>query len=312
MKVLKSLFAGVLITAILLSTVSCYFVSGQKMDSVKGTYKLTLYTRTNSYERREGYTPTTIDYVNDEERKWEDYLIVTGTSTGYYVHKDANNAAYAKEITLSYEYNKDNSLAVDYVIYNDAITVNSTLGVNKLGVNKNTLNYSKPAFDYTELFTNRPMRSEDVSVRFEKVDNAIDLSYAQSKLGSIKNYSYTAFGARGIYELTAPVSIANGEAVEFEYQYFYYVVDTSSETNTVTIHYAKEDAPTEHVSETVTFSADASLNTLQIDGANWERDPVWSNYYTRISGDLEYTLSKVSSDISESSLEWLIESKSPG
>jgi hypothetical protein len=161
-------------------------VSGQKMDRVKGTYKLTSYTRIPQYERREGYTPKTINYLTDEDYQYEDYLIVTGNGSGYYVHKDVNTPAYSKEVTLSYQYDEENSSLVEYVVYNDSVSVNASSGVNKLGVTKGYLNYSRPAFDYTELFTKRPMRSEDISVRWERVDKATDLSYVEEELGVLK------------------------------------------------------------------------------------------------------------------------------
>ena len=158
MKNIKRLLALMLLLSFLLSAVGCYFISGQRMRNVKGTYKLTHYTYTPKYERREGYTPKTTDYINDEEYKYEVYLVVTGTGTGYYVHKDAGGNAYVKEVTLRYEYSSDDSSKVEYVIFNDAISVNKDDGFNRLGVAKNNLNYTKNAIDYTELFTKRPLR----------------------------------------------------------------------------------------------------------------------------------------------------------
>ena len=160
------------------------------MSRVKGTYKLTHYSYTPSYERKEGYTPNSKNYVEDEEYLYEDYLIITGTSTGYYVHKAVGEEPYVKEITLSYEYDSDDSSKVEYVIFNDSITVNENSGIHRLGVTRNNLNYTKNALDYTELFTKRPMRSEAISVRWERVDRATDLSYVQEQIGSMKKYDY--------------------------------------------------------------------------------------------------------------------------
>ena len=218
MKIIKKLLAGLLLIAVLVTSVGCYVISGQTMKKVQGTYKLTTYTRIHKYERKEGYTPTPINYIEDEDYQYEDYLIVTGSGNGYYVHKDVNTPAYAKEVTLSYQFSVEDSSKVEYVTFNDAIRVNEDSGINKLGVTKNGLNYTKNAFDYTELFTKRKMRSEDITVRWERVDKATDLSYAQKQLGALKIYDYQAFGARGIYELGTPVDIASGEYLDYNYQ----------------------------------------------------------------------------------------------
>ena len=126
MKTIKRLFAATLIAALMLTLAGCYTISGQKMKNVRGTYKLTSYTYTPTYERKEGYTPRTYNYLEDEEYQYEDYLIITGTGMGYYVHKEAGSAAYVKEVTLSYEYDEEDSSKVEYVIFNDALTVNES------------------------------------------------------------------------------------------------------------------------------------------------------------------------------------------
>ena len=82
MKLLKRITSVFLLLAVLTTTVGCYVISAQRMKNVKGTYKLTQYTYIPQYERKEGYTPRTFDYINDEEYKYEDYLIVTGESIG--------------------------------------------------------------------------------------------------------------------------------------------------------------------------------------------------------------------------------------
>ena len=101
MKKAKYLLVALLILSFALSAVSCYMISAQSMNKLKGTYKLTHYTYTPKYERKEGYSPKTIDYVNDEKYLYEDYLVITGSSVGYYVHKDANGNNYVKEISFT-------------------------------------------------------------------------------------------------------------------------------------------------------------------------------------------------------------------
>ncbi len=309
MKRTRILLVILLIIAFAVNMAGCYMISGQRMDKLKGTYKLTSYTYTPSYEKREGYTPTTRNYIEDEKYLYEDYLIVTGGSTGYYVHKEANAPAYVKEVTLSYEYNAEDSSKVEYVIYNDALTVSSsTNNGNRLGVSGNTLNFSRPAFDYTQLITNKSMRSEDLNVRWEKVDRATDLSYAKAQVGELKEYSYQDFGFRGIYSLEMSTDLHTGMAVESEYQYFYYVIDTAKGVTTATAYYALRETPTMQVKETVSLTHTGDWNEMTLDGETWRFDGL---YYNNESEGLKNTINKVRQDISDSELQYLIDSRLP-
>ena len=307
MRKIKAL-ATVLIVAIITTVLSgCYSVSAQKMYKVKGTYKLTHYTYTEKYERKEGYTPRTVDYV--EEYKYEDYLIITGSGIGYYVHKDAQNAAYSKEVNISYLYDEEDSSKIAYVIYNDVLSVNKDSGINKLGVTRNNLNYTKVAFDYTELITKRPMRSEAISVRWEKVDNATDLSYVEKQLGSVKKYDYNSFGARGIYRLDSAVDVSTGDVIESEYQYFYYVIDTAENLSSATVHYALKGTPTTDVTANVVLAKNSEdWNAITLDGATWTREYILGNVYIKESDGIKYQITRVSNDISSETLGYLIES----
>ena len=312
MKIVKHLLAMLLIVAVLLTTVSCYFVQVQKMKTVKGTYKLTYYTYTPSYERKEGYTPKTRDYVNGEEYMYEDYLIITGSSTGYYVHKAVGVEPYVKEITLSYEYDSEDSSKVEYITYKDALTVNASIGVYRLGITKNNLNYTKVAIDYTEVFTKRPMRTESVSVRWEKVDRATDLSFVKDQTGNLKSYDYNAFGTRGIYDLGSPVELETGKVIESEYQYFFYVIDTAENAIRATAYYALKESQNEQITKSVTISKSADdWSIITIDGDTWTRNPSLGYYYYREAGGIKYSLTCVSHDTSPKMLESLVKSKLP-
>ena len=308
MKIIKRLLSVILIASLMLTLAGCYTISGQKMRNVQGTYKLTTYTYTPKYERKEGYTPRTFNYLEDEEYQYEDYLIITGSGTGYYVHKEAGSDAYVKEVTLSYEYDDENSSKVEYVIFNDALTVNKNTEFNKMGVTKNSLNYTKNSFDYNELFTKRPMRSEALTVRWTKVSSDTDLDYAEKQLGELKKYSYSAFGARGIYSLNAPWDIESGVVQDSPYQYFYYVIDTAENALKATAYYALKETPGEKVVreyQIERISDDWSI--LVIDGVEWTLEqPYSTNYYNDTDG-MRTTLSRVSSDISDKRLGELID-----
>ncbi|MBE6983722.1 MAG: hypothetical protein E7435_05520 [Ruminococcaceae bacterium] len=311
MKKIKVLLSVLLIAALLAAMSGCYVIRGQKMDKVKGTYKLTNYTYTPSYERREGYTPDRRDYINDEKYQYEDYLIITGSGSGYYVHKEVGAPAFVREVTLSYEYSQEDSSKVEYVVWNDAISKNQTSDIYRLGVNGKSLNHSIAAFDYTQLFTKKQMRSEDLYVRWEKVDNATDLSYAQKQLGTLKEYDYEGYGVRGIYELWSSTDMETGTLVESKFQYFYYVIDTAKGTTTAKVYYALKETPTQQVEKTVPFSGDGEWATMTIDGAIWYVDPDWGTYYYNESEGLKHQIICVSSDILDARVQELIAGRLP-
>ena len=309
MKKTKHAVALLLIAALVISMTGCYIISPQRMSELKGTYKLTSYTYTPSHERKEGRTPTTYDYVNDEKYKYEDYLVITGTGKGYYAHRDASGDAYVKEITLSYEYNQENSSRIDYVIYNDALTQgNTTGGISRLGVSGKSLNYSLTAFDYTELFTKRPMRSDERSVRWEKVDDATDLSYVTEQMGDLKSYSFDAFASRGIYSLDVLFDTETQQYLESPYQYYFIVIDTASGISTAKICYALKDAPKEQIQETLPFRFSEDGLTLTLGEHSWSADNYSKNSFTRIDENVKWTLYLHSHSVTESALDNLVES----
>ena len=312
MKTVKRLIPILLLTALILTLTGCYMISGQKMRTVKGTYKLTSYTYTPKYERKDGYTPRTFNYIEDEEYQYEDYLVITGTGTGYYVHKEAGSPAYVKEVTLSYEYDDEDSSKVEYVIFNDALTVNKDTEFNRMGVTRKALNYTKNSFDYTELLTKRPMRSEAMTVRWTRVSRDTDLSYVEEQLGELKKYDYKAFGARGIYQLNAPWDINSGVVQETPYQYFYYVIDTAENGLKATAYYALKESPTEKVTRELVLTRDAEdWSRISIDGVTWTLEqPLGTNYYNDTDG-FRTMVSRVSNDISESRLQELIDTWLP-
>ncbi len=311
-KLTKYLLSVLLVAATLTTTVGCYIISGQKIDKVKGTYKLTTYTYIEKHERKDGYTPTTINYIEDAAYQYEDYLVITGSGTGYYIHKDAKTPAFAKEVTLSYEYDPEDTSKLQYVIFNDALTVDENTGSNKLGVTKNGLNYTKTAFNYTQLITKKEMRSESITVRWQKVDKATDLSYVEKQLGSVKKYDYQAFGTRGIYELSPAINTETGEIADFDYQYFYYVVDTATNATKATAYYALKDTPRVQEARSVAISHEVGdWSIISIDGVLWTIEPQWSNYYYNENDGLRHTIRCVSNDISDEMLQSLVESRLP-
>lgn len=311
MKRIKSLVVLLLLLATLISMTSCYFISSQTMDKLEGTYKLTSYTYTPKHERKEGYTPKRYDYVNDEEYKYEDYLVITGTGTGYYVHKDAKGECYVKEVTLSYEYSTDNPGKIDYVTYNDSISVNQTGGIHRMGVAKGNLNYNKQAIDYTELFTKRPMRTEALSVRWEKVSKATDLSYVRGQVVDMKTYSYKAFALRGIYELTEITNATDSEMHSPRYSYYYVLIDTAEGKTTATVCYSPADEPNTQYKRTVNVTHADDFSWFVIDGVNWTLLAGYTSRFSSFEGDRESHLTLINNDSSEAGFAEFIKDREP-
>lgn len=306
MKKFRIMIVALLIIAFAAMLTGCYVVSGQKMNKLKGTYKLTSYTYTPSYSDKNGYVPATRDYINDERYKYEDYLVITGESMGYYVHKEANAPAYVKEVTLSYEHNAEDSSKIDYVTYKDALAKNQTPDGSHLGVSGKTLNFSAPSIHIGSQHT------RDCYVRWEKVDNATDLSYAKQQLGELKEYDFDGFAARGIYELGSLTDVTTGEVKDNGYQYFYYVIDTAKGVTTATVCYALRDTPTEQVKKTVPFVHEGTdWSAMTIDGVRWAIDPSWGTYYFSERDGLKYQLTCVSYDLSEDTLNDFVSSRLP-
>ena len=311
MKATRILLSILVITALVLSLASCYFITGQDMDDLEGTYKLTSFTYTPSYERKEGYTPTERDYVNGEDYLYEDYLVITGESTGYYAHKDASGQTYVKVVKLSYEYDTDDTDEIEYVTFEDALSSSNNIEVNKLGVSGDILNYTKSAYDYTTLITKVDMRSESIRVRWEKVSDDTDLSYVEEKLGNLKSYDYEGYKRRGIYELTSVRNTESGEYLDSEYLYLFYVIDTYDGASTATLHYAQASDPEQKFTRTVTFSYSSDLTSLTVGADTWTLESMWGNYYISQSGNMEYHYSLVSNIPTSTALENLIENKMP-
>ena len=279
-----------LIIALVLSMSSCYVISGQKMRVVKGTYKLTNYTYTPQHEQKDGYTAKTYDYVNDEEYMYEDYLIVTGDSRGYYLHKEASGDNYVKEISLRYEYDTVDSKKVNYVIYNDSAALNADTGINRLGVMKNSFNYSKTAIDMTLPISKKNMRTESISISWKKLTRIGDVSYVTGLFNEMKYYDFDSFGRRGIYELT-PKNLPEGEVNE--YKYFYYVIDTAQEQWSATAYYSLLGSDEQEKRSVSLMRTTDDWSAIEVDGAQWTTDPFSGGYTVTLDG-VEYICSQVS------------------
>lgn len=280
-RILSVLTAVMLLLLVILP--GCYFTNPQKMKNLKGTYELTSYTRTA------GNTNAVTDYL--EKYGYVEYLIVTGTSTGYLVHKDNNTEAYAMEVRLAYEYDEEDSSLVAYVTY--TINEDSQPRANKFGVTRDNLNVSIPAIKLSD-----KIYSDGYSRSFKKVSNDIDLSYAKSKLGELNQYDWESWKYKGIWELsvTGAYETGTGQSItDFTNPYWYYYVVIHGHNNEVTVYWAdsfttSSIAP-EQKQKTVTLPDDFDWSTLEIDGRTWSLESFGQAYTcTETRGDVTYQL----------------------
>ncbi|MBO5790675.1 MAG: hypothetical protein J6R40_05915 [Clostridia bacterium] len=172
MKTLKIVSLLLLVTVVMVFASSCYVGMGTTMKKAKGTYELTGYSITD------GKTGTSKDKLAADGIK--SYLVVTGDSKGYYVYQDSDTAAFYREVYLSYEYSEDGK-TVNYLTYR--FEGQSADDAQRVGINSGSLNYSRPHVKLSEL-----VYSDGISMSWTKVSSAIDLSYAESQIGTISPY----------------------------------------------------------------------------------------------------------------------------
>ena len=301
MKKFKTLLTSLLILIFAVTSFGCYFIQGQKMKDVKGTYKLTRFVRTPKYDK--GQTPITTDYIVD--KGYEVYLVVTGTGTGYYVHKDNDTVAYSREIPMSYEYNAEDSSKVEYVTSSASLFGEDT----RYGVTKNGLNRSLSALSIPETIFNKAYTSKSFGINWKKVSKATDLSYAKSQLGALVEYDQTGYDKRGIYEMTT-YDAEGVSIVEDPYQYYFVVIDTAKGTTTVKVYYALKSDLTP-VEKTVSFAANSDYTVFTIDGKTWTIDPMWGMYYYCQGAETREHLANTNYSMTEESLEQMIQNKLP-
>ena len=234
MKLKRWLTAILLVVTTVVFSSGCYMISAQRMWRVKGTYKLTTYSRTHKE------TGGTYDYLTEQGQ--EVYLVITGEGRGYYVYKDNETQAYSKVVDLRYEYSEEESSKISRVGYKDSTEKEYTYH----GVTRNSLNYSNPGIwqDY------------EYSRRWTKVSRKTDLSKVKEELGEIKEYSYEAWGANALYEVIRTSSAETGDKwhliPSFEYQYYFIAIDSLAMKAT-TYYALKSDLIPVVKTETITF-----------------------------------------------------------
>ncbi len=271
MRKLKHIFTAMAVALCMVFAVGCYRIDAQKMDKVKGTYKLTTYTRTD------GDTDVVTNYITD--RGFETYLVVTGTGKGYFAHKDNDMAAYATEVLLTYEYDEEKTSHVSYVSYQDSVN-SSRLPHTNFGVAKDVLNYSRPVLKTHSTWLNN---LDGFTLRWEKVSKDTDLSYVREKLSGMKEYTYEGYAANAIYSINSYSSADNTTVLpEAEFPYQYYFIEMDASTMKATSYYAlKTDlAPQTKTEDIVLVDSEQPWQIIQIGETVWTKGD-WTYSYSR-------------------------------
>ena len=305
MKKLKGLcvmLATALITIFVLA--GCTMVQAQTMDKVKGTYELTSYTRTD------GKTNKTRNYI--EQYGYERYLVVTGSNQGYLVHKDNDTPAYSRKIFLNYTYDQEQTSKIAHVSY----TLVSGSNGDNMGVTAGGLNYSKPRIYLSDL-----VNDDGYSYSWRKVDEATDLSYAQEKLGSIREYDWGDYEVEGVYSAYGPywennVSNAQEQPVN---PYVYYLTEIDPIEKSARIVYLRKEEGSTEQSETKTITLVNGWNEIKVGDETWVRPSGWTGRYEVIrpaegltdGSTVRYEISRVRAEIGDDILAEVIAEKTP-
>ena len=152
------------------------------------------------------------------------------------------------------------------------------------------------------------MRSDERSVRWEKVDDATDLSYVTEQMGNLKSYSFDDFALRGIYGQDVLFDTETQQYSESPYQYYFVVIDTADGISAADVCYALKNTPHQQVRETLPFYISDDGLTLTVGEQIWSSDTYTRNSFTRMEGNVKWTLNLHSYSVTESALDDLVES----
>ncbi len=288
---------------------SCMLVQSQKMENVKGTYKLTSYTYRPAYDS--GKTPpNTINYVQD--RGYERYLVVTGSSEGYFVHKDNDTPAYSMKVQISYEYDTEDTSLISYVYYKESASAEAS----KLAVTRDSFNYSVPSITLFGRVTS------ETSISWKKVDKATDLSYVKTQLPDVREYDFGEKEVEGVYSAYGPYWENNASAAQENpvNPYVYYFTEIDAFTKQARIVYLKtEEGSVEVREEPKPITLVNGWDEIQIGDETWTRVVGWNDRYAVIrpaegaqdGSTVKYEFSMVRADIGDEVLAELIAESLP-
>lgn len=164
-KILSRRFAALtLVVILILSAVAfggCYRISSAELKYVVGTYKLITYSGQEDLIAAKGI---------------ELYVVIRSDGTGYYAYKDSETAAHIKPVSCRYLEDEEEPGKYSYV----EIDFEGNGDYEKLAIYskmfEKKLNATKAVWK-GNLFEGTARVDYTVSIVFERVSNATDLSY---------------------------------------------------------------------------------------------------------------------------------------
>lgn len=220
-----------------------------KMEKIVGTYKLVTDTRTK-------YQQETVDNIEKYGR--EAYIVLTGGERGYYVYKDNETPAFAREVKL--EYYKNDKGQVSTVCY-----------MLKTGEKSKTFNVdSKKDVSLVSRWYSANKLMDAYDLTYKKISDATDLTAVKKNCGDLPVFGY------GLYEYNSTfyAEIESQYQKNFnKYIYKYFAIDSSK--CTATMYYALKSDKTAVVKTdlTVTFSKNPETDMpikMTIDGVEYD------------------------------------------
>lgn len=313
MKKIRVLCLAIVTTLLTLFTLSsCMIIQSQRMKDVTGTYELTSYTYTPSYQEGQR-VPATINYIQD--RGYKVYLVVTGNGSGYYVHSDNSTPAYSVPVVLSYEYDQEDSSKVSYV----NVKKPDYTDYESFGVTKDSLNRSTPSITVPGLFGLPGTTTESLHKAWRKVDKATDLSYVKEQFEALREHTAESYIVEGLYEIGYPSWEVQGEQTDLspENPYYYYYVAVDSIGKTATVAYLEKAEGSVAVKKSETVVLVDGWNTFKVGDLEFKKDQFSGYYYcvSAVEGATDGSMIRWSagkhSNLSETYLDELISNNTP-
>lgn len=174
----------------LFSLCGCYVVNSGKMKNVEGTYLLTKYSTRKDHIEVDGVTL---------------YIVIRADGKGYYAYKDNDTSLYFSPLRCRYTSDTEKS---GYYSYVDIDFTGDgewqTFGIDSRTFEKR-LNSSKNVYK-GNIFEGTWGVDYTISVGFDRVSKATDLSYIKKALGEADILPYGVSRLSGAYEFNQTLS----------------------------------------------------------------------------------------------------------
>ncbi len=252
-KVLLSLMTALFVALCGLSAYGCTMSQPGLMKKLKGTYRLTKFSR---------------NYTNEDEQldilardKIKAYLVIDGTEFGYMVYSDESSPLSSRQVRTTYIYDGDTE-KISQVVYEAEKTEKALFGEERLGFMSRAeeLNRSTPHL----VWENRAFKIDyNDSVVWEKVNKATDLSFVQKELGQTLNTApYPLLPFHGAFKMV------DYDLVQYGYLYSFIRIDVFTQKAEAYYALSSDKKPVHETNLSVTYAAHqgnpASAETVTI------------------------------------------------